>query len=175
MIWWEKMNKERIYRNYLNTAVNLNRLELNAILNNSKIGIDPELLFSIVIIEKMNRGNISNYIFEKTISILGPSILIKSNASIGICQIRVSAARRVSNLSDKMIVKKLMTPTYNIYTMAKLIKLYSNSDSDRECPIKTVLNLHITAKKDVRPNMYLNMYYELVHWSMEQKYFSKTI
>lgn len=169
------MNKERIYRNYLNTVANLNRSVVNTILNNSKIGIDSELLFSIVIIEKMNRGNISNYIFENIISILAPSVLIKSNASIGLCQIRVSAARQVSELSDKILVKKLMNPTYNIFTMAKLIKLYSNSDINSECPIKTVLNLHITAKKEVFPNMYLNMYYELVHWSMEQKYFSKII
>lgn len=66
-----------------------------------------------------------------------------------------------------------MNPTYNIYTMAKLIKLYNNSVGKDKCPIKIILNLHITGKKDVAPNMYLNMYYDLVKWSMKMKLFYK--
>lgn len=167
------MNKKMIYKRYLNTVASLNKVVLQAILKNSKNGIDPELLFSIIVIEKMNRGHLSNYILEKTISFVAPSILIKSDASIGLCQIRVSAARKVSNLSDKIIVKRLMDPVYNIRTMAKLISLYKEKNIDESNPTKTILNLHITAKSNVPPNVYLNMYYELVNWSIDRKLFFK--
>lgn len=167
------MNKKRIYRNYLNTAINIGDGELETISESSINRVDSELLFSIVVIEKMNRGNLSNYIFEKLISIVAPSVLIKSNASIGLCQIRVAAARKVSNLSDKKIAKRLMNPAYNIFTMAKLIRLYNEVITNEENRTKTILNLHITSKKEVPPNIYLNMYYELVSWSMKQKNFSR--
>lgn len=168
------MNKERIYKNYLNTAISLSKKNLKTILEASKIGIDPELLFSIVIIEKMNRGNFSNYIFEKLLSTLAPSIIIKLNASIGLSQIRVRTAKKVLAISDKDIVKKLMLPKDNIEIMAKLIKLYIDENiEDKNNLTRTILNLHITGKKYVSPNIYLNMYYELVDWSILEKYFSK--
>lgn len=168
------MNKERIYKKYLNTAINLNKNDLKAILNVSKGEVDSELLFSIVIIEKMNRGSFSNYVLEKLLSILSPSIIIKYNASIGLCQIKVKTARKVLALSNRDIVKKLMCREDNIEIMAMLIKLYINDNIEsKDDIIRIILNLHATGKKHGSPNIYLNMYYELVDWSIKHKYFSK--
>lgn len=168
------MDKERIYKKYLNTAINLSKKDLASILNASKIGIDPELLFSIAVIEKMNRGSFSNYLLEKLLSILAPSIIIKHNASIGLCQIRVKTAKQVLALPNRDIVKKLMCPKDNIDIMAMLIKLYINENIEvKDNTRRTILNLHATGKKYVSPNIHLNIYYELVDWSIEHKYFSK--
>lgn len=168
-----KLNKERIYKNYLNTTINLSKKNLISILNASKIGIDSELLFSIVVIEKMNRGSFSNYVFEKLLSILTPSIIIKLNSSIGLCQIRVQTAKKVLALPNKVIVRKLMLPKDNIDIMAKLIKLYAYENvGDKHNLRRKIINLHTTGEKYVSTNIYLDMYYELVDWSIKQKYFS---
>ena len=168
------MNKDRIYRTYLNTAINLNKKILELILNVSKSSIEEELLFSIIVIEKMNRGHFSNYILEKCLSLLAPSILINYNASIGLCQICVKTARKVVNLPEETIVRKLMLPEYNIDIMLKLIELYSyESTSDKSNLRKTIINLHTTGKKNASPNIYLDMYHELVNWSIKNRCFSK--
>lgn len=165
------MHKKNYHR-YLNTAINLDRQYLEWISNSSKNGLDPELLFSIVVIEKMNRGGFINYLFEKTLSLLAPSIIIKMNASIGLCQIRVGAAKKVLKHSENNIVKKLMVPKNNINIMAKLLKLYNDENTEDKINCrKIILNLHISGKKYVPPNTYLNIYYELVNWSIKHKYF----
>ena len=168
------MNKKKYYRSYLNTAADLGPENLKSILKSSKIGIDSELLFSIVVIEKLNRGSFSNRVLEKTLSLIFPSIIIKRNASIGLCQIRVGTARKVIDGSERDIVKSLMLPNFNIDVMAKLIKIYSEENPQDKDIRRTILNLHTTGNKFASPNIYLNIYYEIVNWSIKRKLFSKT-
>lgn len=168
------MNKQRVYHHYLNSAINLNKEYLEWIFNSSKIGVDSELLFAIVVIEKMNRGTFLNRCIERIISTLAPSIIIKLNASIGLCQIRVETAKKVVTMSDKDVVKSLMSAEDSINILSKLLKFYIDKIAGDKIDFdKTVLNLYTTGKKSVPPNIYLDTYYELVEYSMKNKYFFK--
>lgn len=166
------MNKEKIYHYYVNTAISLNKKYLKWIFNSSKDGVDPELIFAIIVIEKMNRGSFSNRFLEKLLSVLCPSIIIKLNASIGLCQIRVRTAKKVVTMTNKKIVKALMSAEDSIDILTKLLKLYGDEIADDKINIeRTVLNLYLTGKKDVSPNIYLTTYYDLVEYSIKNQCF----
>lgn len=163
------MLTRKIKIDYYSIIKNLTSEEKALIYSRLKTTYDPEFLFSIIIIEKMNRKNIS--FLENILVSLFPRIVIFLDLSIGICQIKPSTAKSVTNLKDSELIKLLMNPTINIEIMCKLIELYRI----KSCTKDEILNLYLTGKKKPQMNRELRIYYELTIWSSSNYFYQKFI
>lgn len=138
-------------------------------------GVDPELLFGILTLEKLSRGNLLIRGLEIVGVYLFPFYLIKRDASIGLGQVKINTAKEVLiNLSDKEILKILIYKSSNIETVSRLLKKYSHNVTNEEDVIKKVSDLYITGKEKPVPNYQTEVHYLLLKWSIKNKLFQKS-
>lgn len=164
----------RNIKKFLITANSLNSKILHQIFQCSKNeGVHPELLFSIIVIEKMNRGNLFNAISERILSKILPSLLNKIDVSLGLGQVRISTAKRVCDLPSIQLVPKLVNPFFNIKIVSKLLKIYTEQAKDHFHSIKTIVNLYTTGKLNPVIKKELYIYYNLIIWSIRNRIFHK--
>lgn len=130
---------------------------------------DPEFLFSIIIVEKMNRERM--FVLERILSICFPKLIISLDYSIGICQIKPSTAKQVVNCNDYELIKLLINKKSNIDIMCKLIKHYKSYFATNE----EVLNYYLTGTSFPKINYELKIYQKLTKWSSKNKFYSKFI
>jgi hypothetical protein len=159
---------------FLITANSINNNILRQIVKCSReVNINPEILFSIIVIEKMNRGSFFNVFLEKILSIMYPSLLCKLDASLGLGQVRVSTAKRVCDLSSKQLVRKLLNPFFNVEIISKLISIYSEEANEYSHKVRIIINFYTTGKQNPIVNRELYLYNNLVSWSIEKANFHK--
>ncbi|MGE6370966.1 hypothetical protein ACQKDB_17820 [Planococcus kocurii] len=160
---------------YLNQC---NRFEnsffLDVAIKSRSYGIDAEILFGILILEKLNRGNLLVRVLEILGVYLIPWYLIKKNVSIGLGQVKIGTAREVlGNLKDKEILRVLINQSSNIEIVARLLRKYSDNVNREEDLLKTVSNLYITGKEKPFPNFQTEVHYLLLKWSVKNNIFRK--
>lgn len=139
---------------------------IQSILNKEK---DPEFLFSIIIVEKMNRGSI--FFLEKLLSRFFPKLILFFDCSIGPSQIKPSTAKKVVDFDDAKLVKTLINPKNNIEIMCQLIKVYERFCKTNE----EILNYYLTGKKNPAMNYQLTIYHCLTAWSSKNKLYKKSL
>lgn len=137
-------------------------------------GINPELLFGIILIEKINRGYWVTRFVEKFFAKLFPKYLIKKDLSIGISQIKVSTAKIVSPaLTDIEIIDALLDDVNCISICSKLIKYYleiiANITKDNEKTIFYLTSLYQTGEMIENEYQFLFFYNKLLAWCISEE------
>lgn len=137
-------------------------------------GINPELLFGIILIEKINRGHWLTRFSEKVFIKLFPKYLIKRDASLGISQIKVSTAKLVTpSLSDIEILDALSDDFKCISICSKLINYYleiiKKTTEDNDKIILILTSLYLTGEIVVIDNDCLFFYNNLLEWCISEK------
>lgn len=163
------MLNKRIKLDYYSVIKKLTHKETTLIYNSLKNKYNPEFLFAIIIVEKMNRKNIS--LLEHILVFIFPKVVIFLDFSIGLCQIKPSTAKLVTSVKDSEIIKLLLNPSINIEVMCKLIEHYRMKYYTKE----EILNCYLTGKKRPRMNNELKIYYELTIWSSKNCFYQKFI
>lgn len=167
-----------LYKNkLLHNAYRTNREILSSIETNSRIySVDPEIVFSIVLIESVSRGNFFLRSIEKMAGMLFPNILIKLDVSLGIGQIRISTARNLCNqTNNKQIIKLLLDFESNISLISKLVSIYIEDCRVDKNTIKSIVKMYTTGNKDTVDNVQITVYYMLVSWSISNGTFHKVL
>lgn len=144
-----------------------------------RYNINPELVFGIITLEKMSRGDLLTRIIEKLIFYLCPFYLIKINASLGIGQVRILTAIRVlEGIGNYEALKLLMKPRSNIEIVSKLLYKYhcevSNKESNNIEVIKCISNLYITGHQNPKENLQTDMHSLLLTWSINNQLFKES-
>lgn len=133
-----------------------------------KMRISSELLFAIASIEKFNRGGIVNTFVENLLCISFPNFVIKSDLSIGICQIKISTAKKHLKGEACLITPKmLISSKTNLLVCAKILSSYNTSDFDK------IVYKYICKENGAKTKEYY-IYLELLKWSVQNQLFSKT-
>ncbi len=145
-----------------------------------KNNLNPELIFGIITLEKMNRGSLINRLLEVCGVYLIPSLIIKKNISIGLGQVKLSTAKEVlDDLDDKRILKLLIHPLKCIEIVAMLLHKYSfelNSENQMtDSHIKKISNLYITGSSDPKLNFQIKTHFLLLKWSIENNLFNESL
>jgi len=163
-------------RRFIKYIGRMNKSYLNMVYSSSlKNNVSPEVLFGVLVIEHINRGNYIMRSVENIISLVCPIILIKLDASLGPGQVKISTAKALEVFkTDKEVVRGLINVQDNIELVAKLLKSYYDCCKNDVDPLKGIVNFYGTGKKNVNPNRELDIYYKLLSWSVSQKKFSKT-
>ncbi|PEF81434.1 hypothetical protein [Bacillus toyonensis] len=167
-----------LYKNkLLHHAYRTNRKILSSIETTSKINsVDPEIIFSIILIESVSRGNFFMRSIEKIAGMVFPNILIRLDVSLGIGQIRISTARELCNLTNnKQIIKLLLDFESNISLISKLVSIYVEDCRFDKNPIKSIVKMYTTGNKDTVDNVQSTVYYMLVSWSISNGTFHKVL
>lgn len=145
-----------------------------------KYNLNPELIFGIITLEKMNRGSLMIRLIEICGVYLIPSFIIKKNISIGLGQIKLTTAKEVlDNLDDERVLKLLINPLKCIEVVAMLIHKYSIESSRKEkntdAYVKKISNLYITGSSDPDTNFQIKTHFILLKWSIENNLFAQTL
>jgi hypothetical protein len=82
--------------------------------------VDPELLFGILVLEHLNRGP-AHRCLERVLAAVWPSYLVSRDCSIGVAQIRLSTACRLTLAPPRPTIKALLNDAECISTCAMLI------------------------------------------------------
>lgn len=143
-----------------------------------KYNLNAELLFAIIMLEKMSRDNIITQLLEKLTFYFLPIYLIKKNTSIGVGQVKITTAKEVlSNISNYDILRKLMNFNTNLDVVAKLIFKYRNDVSrdeiNEEEVMRKVSNLYITGEKNPTLNLQIKTHSLLLLWSVKNRIFKE--
>ncbi|MCU5227990.1 lytic murein transglycosylase [Bacillus paranthracis] len=165
-----------MYKNkLLQRAYKTNRQILSSIEKSSeKNGVDPEIIFSIILIESVSRGNVLVKSIEKIAGVLFPTILIRLDVSLGIGQIRISTARNLCNLTNnKQIIKMLLDFESNISLVSKLVGIYIEDCKMDKDPVKSIVKMYTTGNKNTVDNVQITVYYMLLAWSISNRTFHK--
>jgi hypothetical protein len=163
-------------RMFISSAYSIKKDYLIKILSCSKANnINVDILFSILIIEKMNRGDLWSRILERTAAFISPKLVIKLDLSIGLGQIKISTAQKVSNVPPQKLIIDLLKPELNIEIVSRLLSIYNEQTAGDSNQIKKMVNLYTTGKKEVENNTQLILYIQLVNWCVSQKVFSKVL
>lgn len=164
-------------KKFIKYTLKINRSYLSIIdLSSKKNNIHPEILFGVLVVEQINRGDWITRSLESVASIFFPRILIKLDVSLGFGQIKISTAKTVTDLKkDKDIVRSLVNVESNIELAARLLADYYKCCKTDHEPLRGLVNLYGTGRKKVTPNKELNIYYSLLSWSVSQKMFLKTL
>lgn len=162
-------------RKFIKYTGKMNKSYLNMIYSSSlKHNVNVEILFGVLVIENINRGNYIIRSLENIISLLSPNILINLDASLGFGQIKISTARALKLFkTDKDVVRALINVQDNIELVAILLKSYYDDCKNDVDFLRGIVNLYGTGKKIVNLNRELEIYYKLLSWSVFQKKFSK--
>lgn len=133
--------------------------------------VNSELLFAILTIEKMNRGGLLNRLVERTISLVFPLIAVKLDLSLGIGQVKISTALKVTDVSPIKLAGELTSLENNIRIVAKLLNWYQSVQPD----IVGMVNCYTTGIERPKTCFRRSIYIELVLFSMENSVFKKVL
>ncbi|TDL34563.1 hypothetical protein E2R51_02275 [Jeotgalibacillus sp. S-D1] len=136
--------------------------------------VDKEVLFAIIILEVINRGDSINKFIEKATSIFFPKLLLKIDASLGIGQVKISNATLILNENNKkLVMKKLLNPTENIEIVAQFLSYLINTYKIEDKNYAELINLYLTGKIKPNSNEYIDTHYKLFSWSTEIRLYTK--
>ena len=143
-----------------------------------KYNLNPELIFGIITLERMNRGSVIIRLIEIFGVYFIPSLIIKKNISIGLGQIKLTTAKEVlGDSDDARILKMLIHPLKCIEVVAMLIHKYSfELDSKYQITdsyVKKISNLYITGNPNPNLNFQIKTHSLLLKWSIENNIFEK--
>ncbi|WHY86055.1 lytic transglycosylase domain-containing protein [Neobacillus novalis] len=171
---------------YLETIINYkhkltylaNRTKEDTILTINKYSsvyqVDPEIIYSFILIESMNRGGIFTRKLEKFCSFF-PYLLVKLDPSLGLGQVKISTAKMVWNSScDTEIIKKLLNPQNNIELVSNLLSIYLKDCKGENNKFMSLVKLYTTGNKFTPINRELIIYYNLLCWSISNHTYKKT-
>lgn len=138
--------------------------------------IDVELLFGIVTLENLNRGDLFNRSIEKIIYYLLPNTLVKRDLSIGIGQVKLSTIKKsLKDETDRNLLKKMIKPETNIILVAKIIQDILNN---LETPIdlndkilRKIVCCYLTGDEEIQINSQIMMHLNLLRWSINNQLF----
>gem|GEM_PF-5783016 len=141
--------------------------------------ICPEILFSIILIETINRRSFLTRNVECITCKLFPKLMIRKNISIGIAQIKIKTAKKIlPNADDHEIMNLLLDDFNNIKICAKLIANYLEIINCSQCSFNTrMLNLvkvYLTGDINSPNYPWINLYKDLLVWSINSNLFNKT-
>lgn len=173
-----EMTKYEYYKfQYLEQSYRL-RKEILMFINNASEteDIDAEILFGIISLESLNRGDFFTRTLERIGVFLAPTYLIKHDMSLGVGQVKISTAKKVlANQNDKEILISLIHPKKNIEIVAKLLSSYLNNSARSENTLRYLTNKYITGKENPKLNKEMEIYYLLLKWSVQNEIFKKSI
>lgn len=130
-----------------------------------RYNINPKILKSIIVIEYINRGNSIYSILETFLAYFAPTIIITSDMSIGLCQIKLSRAKSVcKNISNNLLIKFLMSPAINIHFCARIIAKISQQSIEQ-----IVLSYTTGSSITTSSNIILNYYIALCNYGLTHK------
>lgn len=162
-----------IKKKFISIGLTIKNDELQEIQRCSKDSLTSELLFSIIVIEKMNRGDLITHTLEKMLVKLAPYFVVKKDLSIGLCQIRISSAKQVRNIPEGFLIRKLMNPLFSIETMSKLINLFIEKNNSEFYDIIYIINKYTTGESNPYITKELSIYQDLVEWAIKKEWFLK--
>lgn len=175
------MNNSRHYEyykfKYIEQASNMQKDTLIYIENAAnREDIDVEILFGIISLESLNRGDYFTQILEKLGSLLAPSYLIKKDVSLGIGQVKISTAKKVlENRNSKETLTSLLNTQENIKIVAKLLSEYIKKMVNEEDVLRYIVHKYTTGKVNPKPSKEIELYYLLLKWSVKKRIFKQTI
>lgn len=142
--------------------------------------IDVELLFGIVTLEKLNRGDLLNRYLEKVIYFFSPQTLVKKDMSIGVGQIKLSTIKKTSKYeTDRSLLKKMINPQTNIVLVAKVIQDILNNLEPyvdlNDITLKNIVSCYLTGSEKTRTNPQIMMHVNLLKWSINNQLFRKRV
>lgn len=141
-------------------------------------GVDSELIFGIISLEKINRGGCFNLALEKILISCFPNFVIKNDMSIGIGQLKFSTVKKILKTeNNKEIIKVFNNDCLNIKTVvffiSKIIQSVKEEQGDLDKNIiNQLVSIYLTGSKDKFYILEVNIYAELLNWSFEKKLFN---
>ena len=127
--------------------------------------IDPEVLFGILLLEHANRGGMTR-IAERLLSRIFPGYVIRKDCSLGLCQIRISTAQRISGDPPRRVVSALLNDQRNIVICAQLLSDLQSRYRLGVLPIRDRLastaKLYLTGRLNAPQYPWIALYAELL-------------
>jgi len=137
--------------------------------------VDSHLLYYILLIEWINRGNWLTKSSEKILVKLFINKVIKYDISIGIGQIKVSTAQFFLRHGDnRNIARNLLIDEFNIEVCAKIISSYYHSiHKSDDKGLLGLVKQYTTGNDSSKVNIQIIIYYSLLKWAFKESLLSK--
>lgn len=130
--------------------------------------LNPNILFGILLIENVNRGNKILRFAERIAVVNMPKVIINRDASIGIAQIKISTALKYTKCYTKYdVAKLLLKDCFSIRICSMIINEYFNTATSSSNKILELVNYYTTGKKYTEINDSIYIYYKLLNWIID--------
>lgn len=142
--------------------------------------VNIELLFGIVTLERLNRGNLLTRSLERLVYHVLPAFLVKNDISIGLGQLKLSTVKKnVKNQSDKLLLKKMINPHTNIMLVAmvlqKELNTFEKSIQTNPTVIERIVDIYLRGEEQSSPSEQVTIHTRLLKWSCKNQLFEKTM
>lgn len=161
---------------YLENCKKYNVKNLACIEYSSQLfGVNSELIFGIISLEKINRGGLFNLVSEKILINCFPNLIIKNDMSIGTGQLKFSTVKKILKTeNNKEIIKVLGNNCLSIKTVALLISsIFEAEKGYQENIDKDIINklasFYLTGSVNKIHILEVKIYADMLNWSYEKK------
>jgi hypothetical protein len=131
-------------------------------------GVDPELLFAVLVLEQISRGGLPR-LLERLVAKLWPGWLERRDCSLGLPQIRISTAQQVVCVSKREIIRAMMDDGRSIRVCAQLLRRYEDEHGLHSLPAKerftSFAKLYLTGRIDTPIHPRIDIYARLLAYA----------
>jgi hypothetical protein len=99
--------------------------------------IPYEILHDALLLEYINRGTWYFRLIEKLVCSILPPLAIRLDVSVGIAQLKISTAKKLTNINSRSVIKQLLDPCKSIELCASYIRSLMN-DFAEQCPTDNI-------------------------------------
>jgi len=130
--------------------------------------INPKLLYGVLLIEYVNRGNWRTRTIESVLVKYFIHTAVKLDMSIGIGQIRISTAKQfLTDVDSPNMGRKLLEDKFSIEVCARILSHYIHITRHAENPLLDIVKFYTTGKNLSESNASIELYYSLLKWILE--------
>lgn len=143
--------------------------------------VNDEILFSVILLEKINRGDFFNRFLERIITHYFPKLSMRYDMSIGVGQLKISTVKRILGLENITEIIKILNDKFsNIMVVSLLISEILNDINkvrvvqegiDKDL-LNEVASIYLTGSSKKLYISEVSVYAELLNWSYTKKLFN---
>ncbi|WP_214764599.1 hypothetical protein [Exiguobacterium sp. s141] len=142
--------------------------------------VDIELLFGIVTLERLSRGDLLTRNLERLVYYVLPIFIVKKDLSIGLGQLKLSTVKKnVKSENEKLLLKKMINPHTNIMLVAivlqKALITFEKSVQINPTVIERIVDIYLRGEEKNSPNEQVTIHIRLLKWSYKNYLFEKTM